>query len=498
MSDYAQHESLGDLASHLKLKPAPTLGKNAMRTETIKRVNGSVRLSANIELRDANCLVELMVSDRDIGRGYRLRLIGGKDNDRLELMREKRVLTSRDLGQLARGQIMRLTIERKDDVIIGSIGQREPLRFPDLVPIEGEKASGTYIAFVPGEVRVSDVQLDRQRSTLFISALELADNERQSNDFANAKDMYEQFLRDHPQSPQARDAQLRIGLCLEAMDNPLAYEQALNTFIEVASANRDDPRYVLTATVHAWSCALRLGRYQEAEEFYDAVRRDNDLTTVLATVSEAMVQELVKDYLTRARTIAAAEPERALKLFSNGAEIAAYLKQIDAAAEAETDAGDILMSLERSNQALERYRVVSNNMQLPLPLRFKALLKVGEAERMRDHLEAAEIALPGHPLQPGAGRGLPVARPAMAGRHLCPARRHRRRARMLGQVQGRKVPAGGDHAPPDLRRYADADRRRPLPGQRHRVLQCPPRPAARPSRAVPRAPAACRRHGPGQ
>jgi serine/threonine protein kinase/tetratricopeptide (TPR) repeat protein len=392
VSDYAQKEALDDAKSHLKLKPAPTLGKNAMRTETIKRVNGSVRLAANIELRDADCMVELMVSDRDIGRGYRLRLIGSKDNDRLELMREKRVLISRDLGQLARGQVMRLTIERKDDLIIGSIAQREPLRFPDLVPIEGEKASGVYIAYVPGQVQVSDVQLDRQRSTLFISALELADNDRQSNDFAIAKDKYEQFLRDHPQSPQVRDAQLRIGLCLEAMDNPLAYEQALNTFIEVASANRDDPRYVLTATVHAWSCALRLGRYQEAEEFYDAVRRDNDLTTVLATVSEAMVQELVKDYLTRARTIAAAEPERALKLFSNGAEIAAYLKQLDAAAEAETDAGDILMSLERSNQALERYRVVSNNMELPIPLRLKALLKVGEAERMRDHLEAAEIA----------------------------------------------------------------------------------------------------------
>ncbi len=392
VADYSQSEALDDPASRLKLKPAPTLGKNAMRTDTIKRVNGSVRLGVNVKLRGDSCLVELMVSDRDIGRGYRLRLVGSKDSDRLELMREKRVLTSRDVGPLPRDRVLRLTIERNEDLIIGSIGELPPLRFPDLVPIEGEKASGVYIAYVPAEARVSDIQLDRQRSTLFISALEIADNERYSSDFAIAKDMYEQFLRDHPKSPQARDAQLRIGLCLEAMDNPLAYEQALNTFIEVASTNRDDPRYVLTATVHAWSCALCLGRYQEAEEFFDAVRRDNDLTTVLATVSEAMVQDLVKDYLTRARTIAAAEPERALKLFSNGAEIAAYLNQDEAAAEAVTDAGDILMSLERSTQALERYRGVGNNMKLPLPLRLKALLKVGEAERMRDHLEAAESA----------------------------------------------------------------------------------------------------------
>jgi serine/threonine protein kinase/tetratricopeptide (TPR) repeat protein len=389
---FHQIEALDSPQSALKIKAAPTFGKDAMRTETIKRVSGSVRLSVNIELRDATFLVELMINDRDIGRGYRLRLIGSKDNDRLELLREKRLVTSRDLGQLARGQTMRMTIERNDNTITGSIGKREPLRLPDLVPIEGESAAGVYIAFVPGEVRVSDVQLDRQRSTLFISALELADNERQENNFGLAKEKYEEFLHDHPQSPQARDAQLRIGLCLEAMDNPLAYEQALNTFIEVASANRDDPRYVLTATVHAWSCALRLGRYEEAEEFFDAVRRDNDLSTVLATVSEAMIQDLVKDYVTRANTIANAEPERAVKLYTNGAEIATYLKQNDAAGLAEAAAGDILMSLNRSNEALERYRTVSSNMQLPMTLRMKALLKVAEAERMRDHLEAAEIA----------------------------------------------------------------------------------------------------------
>jgi len=392
VATFKQAEALDNPKSALKIKPAPTFGKDAVRTETIKRVSGSVRLSVNIELRDVNFLVELMINDRDIGRGYRLRLIGSKNNDRLELLREKRVVTSRDLGQLSRGQTMRMTIERNDNTIIGLIGKREPLRLPDLVPIEGENASGVYIAYVPGEVRISDIQLDRQRSTLFISALELADNERQENNFGLAKEKYEEFLHDHPQSPQVRDAQLRIGLCLEAMDNPLAYEQALNTFIEVASANRDDPRYVLTATVHAWSCALRLGRYEEAEEFFDAVRRDNDLSTVLATVSEAMIQDLVKDYLTRASTIAAAEPERAVKLYTDGAEIATYLKQTDAAGLAETAAGDILMSLNRSNDALERYRAVSSNMELPVPLRMKALLKVAEAERMRDHLEAAEIA----------------------------------------------------------------------------------------------------------
>jgi tetratricopeptide (TPR) repeat protein len=389
---FQQSDELDGPKSVLKLRKAPTFGKGAVRTENIKDISGSVRLAVTIELLDADCLIELMISDPDIGSGYRLRLVGTKDSDRLVLLRENKAVKSRDLGQLARGQTMRLTIERNDDTITATLGSREPLLFPDVVPIEGDAAGGVYIAFVPGQVRVTDLELDRQRSNLFISALEKADNDRQNRRYGRAKERYEDFLHDHPDSPQARDAQLRIGLCLEALDTPLAYEQALAKFVEVASANRGEPRYVLTATVHAWTCALRLGRYQEASEYFDAIRRDYDLGTLLATVSETSLNDLVKDYLTRAAALSDAEPERAVRLYTTGAEIAGYLNKPQEVSSAQSFAGDLLMSLGRSNEALERYRGVANDTHLAAPLRMKALLKVAEAERLRDHLGAAEIA----------------------------------------------------------------------------------------------------------
>ena len=48
---------------------------------------------------------------------------------------------------------------------------REPIVFPDLIPIESMEADGVYIAYDPGQVKVTDVLLQRQRGGLTISAL---------------------------------------------------------------------------------------------------------------------------------------------------------------------------------------------------------------------------------------------------------------------------------------------------------------------------------------
>jgi tetratricopeptide (TPR) repeat protein len=388
---FRQDLALDDSKSEVRLKDGSPIGKG-MKLAILPAVSGPVRLAATIELLDVVFQVDLLVSDSDLGKGYRLRLEGGKTNDRLLLMRKDKVVRSRDLGQLVRGQPLRLQIERDEEVITARLANREPLPFSDLIPLTGLDADAVYIAFTPGQVRIGEVKLDRQRTNLYVSALSKADSFRQQGKLMRAKDEYENFLADHPGSPEARDALLRIGLCLEGMATPATDEQALARFNEVAAAYRDEPRYVLAATFHAWGCALRLGNYQAAEEYFEAIRRDYDLTTLLVTVPEAMVQELVKDYLTRADQVAGTEPERAVRLYITGADFASYLNQRHAAAEAQNRAGDVLMSLGRSPEALERYRGVANDMTLPPKLRVMALLKVAEAERLRDHLDASAIA----------------------------------------------------------------------------------------------------------
>jgi tetratricopeptide (TPR) repeat protein len=388
VDEWRQGGALDAPTSGAKFRPYPILGRN-LQLALLPTVAGPVRLGALVELLEDDCLVELMVCDRDVGRGYRLRLEGGKDGDRLALLRENKVVASRELGRLPRRQALRLRLQRLEETVTASLGNGDPLKFLDLIPIEGPDADAVFIAFVPGQLRITDVQLERQRSEPFVSALSQADSLRQNGQYARAMQRYETFLRDNPTSPQARDARLRIALCLEALGDD---EQALAKYIEVASANRDDSRYLLTATFHAWSCALRLGRYQVAEEYFESIRRDYDLATLLIAVPQSTVEELVRDYFSRAERLGAGEPDRVLRLYTTAADFATYLNLPQAVAEAQSNAGDVLMSMGRIGEALERYRGVAGNAALPAPERTKALLKVAEAERQRDHLEAAEIA----------------------------------------------------------------------------------------------------------
>jgi serine/threonine protein kinase/tetratricopeptide (TPR) repeat protein len=391
-----------DLALDEPMSPLPmakaddVLGKELRRT-VLPAVSGPVRLSTTIELLDNDSVVELMISDQNIGLGYRARIVASKDNDRLELLRENKVVRSRDLDHLVRGRPMRLSIERVDDTITAMLDRRAPLKIQDIIPIEGLLCDGVQIAFVPGQAKVSQVKLERQRTTLYVSPLAKPDSLRQSRYFLRAIDEYQRFINDHPNAPEVRDAQLRIALCLEGLEN---YEQALVKFDEVASAYRDNRNYVLTATFHAWSCALRLGRMPAAEEYFEAIRYGFDLATLLPTIPEATIKELVSDYLRRANQLTDSEPDRAARLFISGAEIASYLNQPEDAADARGRAGNILLARGQFEQAAEHFREITNDDRLDEEQRRPYLLYLAHAERLTSpptndldkHVKASETA----------------------------------------------------------------------------------------------------------
>ena len=386
-----QDLALDEPMSPLGMTDAGALGKEMRRT-ILPTVTGPVRLSATVELLDANGVVELMVSDPNIALGYRIRISATHANDRLELLREDKVVRSRDLGQLVRGRPLRLSIERDGDALVARLDRREPLRFRDLIPMEGLVANGVQIAFQPQQVKVSQVLLERQRTNLYVSALALPDMMRQLKYWSRAKYEYENFIKDHPEAPEVRDAHLRIALCLEGIATSETDEQALVKFNEVASVYRDDRSYVLTATFHAWSCALRLGRIQAAEEYFEAIRRDFDLATLLPTIPEATIKDVVKDYLARADTLTASEPERATRLYLAGADIASYLNQPKDAAEALGRAGDIQLNQGLIEEAATSYRTVVIDDRVGETLRTQFRLRLAQAERLGNRFENAEVA----------------------------------------------------------------------------------------------------------
>ncbi len=466
-----------------RLVPHPLLGKN-VRHAVLPPVSGSVRLSVTIEPLADLWQVELMLADQDMYKGYRLRL----NSDRAKLFRETQEVASYEFKPpQTRGRLLHLRFTRLEDELIVQCGFSESgsnvipaaaavasaaqpsqggsapslpsasalppagddlpeiMRFPDLLPIEGTNADGIYIAFVAGdgksatpgkadagillpEAKVSRILLERQKTDLLVSALARADTLRQDKNFSKALYLYQGFLRDHPDSPQARDALLRSAICMEEIANQSSdtalktqnFEEALKLFQDVAARNRDDPRYALLATFHAWSCSLKLTRYEEAEQYFEAVRLKYDLAKLAAIVPEATLADLVKDYLKRAAQISgkadasdAGEMERSARMYATAADINTTFRKSQAPATAQGNLGaaDLYLALGRWDEAIERYTRVGRENRLPVAIRMQAQLGIAAAERLRGHLpEAEDLYL--SILKDKATEGLPDVRQA--------------------------------------------------------------------------------------
>ncbi|MBA3707994.1 MAG: protein kinase [Planctomycetes bacterium] len=374
--------------SAVRLKPYTPSGTGA-QLATLPPVNGAVRLSATVEMIARDSVVELLINDRDIGKGYTLRLEGGADADVLSLMRDKKRVKTQQLGHLARNQPWLLSLEHEDAYITARVGDSAPMKFLDLVPLEGPEAHATYIAFSPGSAVVRNILLERQKTGEFVSALREGDGQRQAGRPAVAQQLYEEFLRDHRDSPLARDARLRIALCLEDQNDD---EHALARFIEVAQESSDDPRYALVANFHAWTCKLRLGQYESAEQQFASIRREYDFDTLVSLIPEDTLNELLKDYLDRAKKLARTEPQRAAGLYVTASELAGYLKITDAISNGRTGAGDVLLSLGQLVEAHTLYLAAALDQTAPVPLRMKAWLKVAEVSRLNDNFPDATTA----------------------------------------------------------------------------------------------------------
>lgn len=389
--------------------PRPSFGPG-FHLAQLPAVAGPVRLAATLGVREVPFSAQLMVSDRDIGRGYAAALSGSAETARLELLRDGKPMAGRDLPAIAAGASLRITLLRNEDGLevrlSDAAGAAEPLSFLDLVPLEGPDAAGTFIAADPAAVRISELVLERQRSGLTVSALAPADMLRQDGRYERALSLYDAFLADHPDSPLARDADLRASLCLEALGRD---QLALDRFVRVSQEHRLDRRYVTLATFHAWACAVRMGRLDEAERFFAALRRDYRADQILAHVPVDAARRLVDDHLARAEALRATDLPRALDLFSAGADVAVYLRMHERAALALTGAGDVLLGLDDPAAALQRYKAVVDEAETPAAWRAKARLKSAEALRLANRPAEAKLVYRAAAEDPAAGDLAPWA-----------------------------------------------------------------------------------------
>ena len=373
----------------LKWNSKQNLGPGLQLT-ALRPVDGAVRLGLTWELKGkpgSSSLVELLVTDRDVGAGYRLRLLSGANEDRLEMLRGDRVVTSQSLGRLSRPANLELSLEQDDGRLSGRLaGVDHPetvLQFHDLIPLSGGDTNGVFLARDPGRAKLQNIVVERQRGQEFVSALEKADSLRQERRWARALQLYENFLTDHGDSPQTRDALLCVGLCLEQLGD---LAKALEAFERLIRENRDQPEYVLMGTCHAWTCQLRLGLYPEATASFASIRRDYDLPSLALVIPEDALREVRTEYQTRAVAQGAGNPDLAISLAFTAADLSEYLVEHNHQADALLLAGDLLLGKDRLDAARETYRRLDDDERIDPVRRVRALLGRAICERLQGDL----------------------------------------------------------------------------------------------------------------
>ncbi len=355
-------------------------------------VSGPVKLSCYANLGEGNTRVELLINDRDVGAGYRasLEAANGKDG-RLSLVRDRRTLISRTIPGIPRSTPLRLTIERQDDhrIVVTCEGV-QPLELDDLVPIEDLDGNGVFVVFAP-QANVYDVRLERKRRPEMTSPLAPADSKRLMGRWANAKNGYEEYIRDYPHSPLVREARLRIAMCDRKLDN---IEAALETCNELVSTWRNDIRFMQQATFQAWLCALDLKRFQEAGEYLTALERDFDLNYLLTMSDGGRVRDLLVDHIKRGEELAQQGLRaQAAETFGRAEGVALFLHRKDDLRRIRHWRGDLLRSLDdRAGEALAVFRRIADEQGETKAERGWGLLKSAETLRlMGDTREAAIV-----------------------------------------------------------------------------------------------------------
>lgn len=376
-------------------------------------VEADIRLSFHWQRLRSNGQTRIFFSDRDIGQGYAVVL-----GDTISLQRyrssgaDARLVTVASSSQPLPDRPLRLLITRRGSTISVSyevlrampqtVDQHElgnaddtvdglytAMTYTDLIPFEGTEHGGIHFQIDPEHVRLWEIVIERQPRSELVSRLELGDALRQAGEFHQAERFYRDFLRDFPQSNRARDALYRRALCLVAMGRD---NEALEVFVQVARDSDDDPLYSVSATFQAWQSALRLGRFREAERYFDVIRSRYDLDTLQAFISQDVLAAMPRRYLDTAGEAAPSDPWRAVRLYDSAAEMAAFLHQADVYSAAMLGAGDVLTSLDEWDEAQERYQRVQESPQLNAQERWIGSLRHAHMLRLQGRYDRAADA----------------------------------------------------------------------------------------------------------
>jgi len=339
------------------------------------RIDGGVRISAEIYPLDPQAYLHVHFSNRYLGEGYGMRVQRSpKDPTRIVFsLTRSRTGTSEDAHEIlevgvielgARGPLtpFQVRVVREDSLLVlrvreGRDGKFLETSFDDLLPFDSPDFARVLLTYRPETISVHDFEIERQRPPELINRIELADAARTDGRYSRALVLYRNFLRDYPESEQALPARYRIGLCQLALED---YQGAIETYRRIVddlqnSEDSEKRRYRLAAIFQSWIAALRLGQLDQAENYFAVISRNYRNRTVLDSVPLDLLIDLPRTYLDRADDLVDEDPGRAMRLYDSGVDLADHLEQHRIAIRGHLNAGRMLFAQGEESAAIERF-----------------------------------------------------------------------------------------------------------------------------------------------
>ncbi len=119
-----------------------------------------------------------------------------------------------------------VTIERRRDVLEMSIDGATVIRYQDPIPLNPAEHGRVRIGTYDGIIRVDNLRISRSRIPSLVSPTAVGDRLFDRGEYETARSEYEQVMRDHAGTRMAGEAVAKVGMCLMAVGEYAAAEEA--------------------------------------------------------------------------------------------------------------------------------------------------------------------------------------------------------------------------------------------------------------------------------
>lgn len=194
-------------------------------------------------------------------------------------------------ASLDRGAI-RLSVERKNELLSIQVNDSDPLKFSDLLPAQ-RPHEGFYGVVWPAEARVKRLAAFQQPLPAASSSLELGDELYAAGKYAAAEVEYQRQSQTSGSQTVRREAECKSALCWLAQGRR---EQGAAALIQLCQVGGQRDRWTTISLFQLWLLKVRQRAFGEASDFAERLMRNHDASLLSEFVASHMRRQILDAY----------------------------------------------------------------------------------------------------------------------------------------------------------------------------------------------------------